>query len=161
MNMEAAEKDRALIEKFYMAFSKKDFSTMADCYHEDVEFEDPAFGVLKGNEVAKMWEMLLTRSKDLTLTFSDVKADGQKGSANWTARYTFTRTGNKVINTIQAAFEFKDGKINKHKDSFNLNTWFLSAFGWKGYLFITLPFLRNKFKQQAKQTLIHFIKKQA
>ncbi len=157
--METAKKHQALLEKFYTAFSKKDFRTIADCYHADVEFEDPAFGVLKGSEAAKMWEMLLTRSKDLALTFSTISADDQKGSANWVARYTFTRTGNKVVNNIHAAFEFKDGKISKHTDSFNLNTWFVSAFGWKGYLFTALPFLRNRFKQQAKQTLTNFINK--
>lgn len=159
--MSTSLEHQQLIEKFYTAFSKKDFRTMTDCYHTDVEFEDPAFGVLKGIEAAKMWEMLLTRSKDLTLTFSNVSANSQKGSASWVARYTFTRTGNKVVNNIQAAFEFKDGKIHKHKDSFNLTTWFVSAFGWKGYLFAALPFLQNKFKEQVKQTLTNFMNKRA
>ncbi len=148
-----------LIETFYSAFARKDFKTMAECYHNEVEFEDPAFGKLKGAEAAKMWEMLLTRSKDLSVVFSNVQATEQQGSANWVATYTFSRTGNKVVNNIQAAFDFKDGKIIKHTDRFDLSKWFVSAFGWKGYLFSALPFLKNKFKQQAKQTLTNFISK--
>lgn len=148
-----------LIEKFYAAFAAKDYMIMALCYHADVEFEDPAFGKLKGVEASKMWEMLLTRSKDLSLTYSGIQASDTTGSAKWIATYTFSRTGNKVVNTIQAAFEFKDGKIVKHIDSFNFNAWLKSAFGWKGYLFIALPFLRKKFKQQARLTLTNYISK--
>lgn len=36
-----------LIEKFYTAFSKKDFRTMAECYHSEIEFKDPVFGKIK------------------------------------------------------------------------------------------------------------------
>lgn len=148
-----------LIETFYTAFARKDFKTMTDCYHNEVEFEDPAFGKLKGLEASKMWEMLLTRSKDLQIIFSNIQVNDQQGSANWVATYTFSRTGNKVVNNIQAAFEFKDGKIIKHTDRFDLSKWFVSAFGWKGYLFSALPFLKTKFKNQAKQTLTNFIAK--
>lgn len=153
--------NQQLIEKFYSAFAKRDFKAMGECYHDKIEFEDPAFGKLKGTEASKMWEMLLTRSKDLEVVFSNIKATEQEGSADWEATYTFSRTGNKVINSIHAVFEFKDGKIIKHTDSFDLSKWFVSAFGWKGYLFNTLPFLKNKFKQQAKQTLTNFISKSA
>lgn len=132
---------------------------MGECYHQDIVFEDPAFGKLKGTEASKMWEMLLTRSKDLEVVFSNVKATEQQGSADWVATYTFTRTGHKVVNSIHAVFEFKDGKMVKHTDHFDLSKWFVSAFGWKGYLFSAIPFLKNKFKQQAKQTLINFISK--
>lgn len=148
-----------LIQTFYSAFARKDFKTMAACYHNEVEFEDPAFGKLKGVEASKMWEMLLTRSKDLQVVFSNIQVNDQHGSANWVATYTFSRTGNKVVNNIQAAFEFKDGKIVKHTDRFDLSKWFVSAFGWKGYLFSALPFLKSKFKKQAKQTLTNFISK--
>jgi len=150
-----------LIKKFYTAFSNKDFRIMAECYHADVEFEDPAFGKLKGAEASKMWEMLLARSKDLTLTYSDIQANEESGSARWIAHYTFSRTGRQVVNFINAVFTFREGKIISHTDSFNLNSWFISAFGSKGYLFIAIPFLRKKFHAQVKQTLKQFISKQA
>ena len=37
-----------VIEKFYTAFTNLDAEAMAECYAENVSFEDPAFGELKG-----------------------------------------------------------------------------------------------------------------
>lgn len=105
--------------------------------------------------------MLLTRSKDLTLTYSNIETTEKSGSAKWEAVYTFSKTGKKIINSIQAEFEFKEGKIIKHTDSFNLNKWFLNAFGWKGYLFIAIPFFQFKFKKKVRQTLESFIAHQS
>lgn len=149
--------EEQLIEKFYIAFANKDASTMASCYADDIEFEDPAFGKLKGNEAVAMWTMLVSRSKDLHITFSDISANSGKGHAMWIATYTFTKTGRKVINQIHASFEFANGKIIKHKDSFDLNAWLKMAFGWKGFLFVNIPILKSKFKQQAKKTLIDYM----
>ncbi|WP_439151155.1 hypothetical protein [Winogradskyella sp.] len=47
-----------LIETFYIAFQKLDAKTMNYCYHNNIVFEDPAFGVLKGNRAKAMWLML-------------------------------------------------------------------------------------------------------
>lgn len=152
--------EEQLIEKFYTAFSQKDSATMTACYAENIEFEDPAFGKLKGNEAIAMWTMLLSRSKDLHVTFSDINAEAGTGRARWIATYTFTKTGRKVVNKINASFEFNDGKISKHTDTFDLNAWMRMAFGWKGLLFAYIPFLKNKFKQQAKKTLADYMAKQ-
>lgn len=152
--------EEQLIEKFYTAFSQKDSATMTACYAENIEFEDPAFGKLKGNEAIAMWTMLLSRSKDLHVTFSDISAEAGTGRARWIATYTFTKTGRKVVNKINASFEFNDGKISKHTDTFDLNAWMQMAFGWKGLLFAYIPFLKNKFKQQAKKTLADYMAKQ-
>lgn len=148
-----------LIEKFYTAFAQKDAATMTTCYAKNIEFEDPVFGKLKGREAGAMWTMLLSRSKDIHVTFSDISADSDKGKASWIATYTFTRTGRKVVNKINASFEFSEGKISKHTDYFDLNTWLQMAFGWKGLLFAHIPFLKNKFKQQAKRTLTDYLTK--
>lgn len=149
-----------LIEKFYTAFSKKDAATMTACYADNIEFEDPAFGKLKGHDAVAMWTMLITRSKDLHVTFSDIAVEAGKGKAAWIATYTFTRTGRKVINKVNATFELAEGKIVKHTDSFDLNAWLQMAFGWKGILFAYLPFLKNKFKQTVKKTLTSYLEKQ-
>ena len=157
--MNKADEHRQLISNFYTAFANKDSLGMKACYHQHVVFEDPVFGVLKEEEVAAMWEMLLSRGKDLIITFSDVKADDFTGTATWVATYTFSRSGRQVINHIQAQFSFADGKIIKHTDSFDLNKWFIMAFGLKGYLFITLPFLRRKFSYTVKQSLVNYMAK--
>jgi ketosteroid isomerase-like protein len=153
------ENHHQLIEQFYTAFAAKNVDAMLNCYHTDVEFEDPAFGRLTNVEARAMWQMLLSRGKDLTVVFSNIRATDVAGSAHWVATYTFSITGNTVVNRIEASFEFKDNKIYRHTDSFDLNKWLIQAFGWRGYLFIALPFLRTAFKKKVKQQLEAYLKK--
>jgi ketosteroid isomerase-like protein len=125
-----------LVTKFYEVFSRLDAEGMASCYHKDVVFQDPAFGILKGASAGNMWRMLCQsqKGKDFIVEFSDVKASDQAGSAHWEAKYTFSKTGRKVHNSIDATFEFSDGKIIKHTDDFDLKKWAKQAMGLKGAL---------------------------
>src|ERR1700761_6156097 len=111
----------ALITHFYRSFAGADAEAMVSCYHNDIQFQDPAFGVLKKEDAKNMWRMLIERSRgDICITFSNVTANEKTGSANWVAEYVFSQTGRKVINVISAEFEFADGKIIKHTDSFDI-----------------------------------------
>lgn len=140
-----------LIETFYTAFARADAEAMVRCYADDIEFEDPAFGPLKGAEAKNMWRMLV--NPGLKLTFSKVWTEGNIGGAHWEATYTFSQTGNKVVNRIDAVFEFKNGLISKHKDHFNFWKWSRQALGAPGLLLGWTPFLRHKVRQQALEKL--------
>jgi hypothetical protein len=149
-----------LIINFYTAFAKADWQTMASCYHANAEFNDEAFIGLNGKQAGAMWRMLIERSKgELSINFSNVQASGQKGSADWVAEYTFSATGRKVINHIHAEFEFKDGLISKHTDSFNLHKWAGQALGFKGKLLGGFGFFRKKVQQTARESLAKFLEK--
>ena len=91
-----------LITKFYSAFQNKDGVTMSSCYDPEATFSDPAFTDLKGKEVGAMWQMLVERGQNLSIRFSNVKADDQTGSADWEADYSFSKTGRMVYNRIHA-----------------------------------------------------------
>jgi GNAT superfamily N-acetyltransferase/ketosteroid isomerase-like protein len=149
----------SIITKFYTAFANHDAETMASCYHKEVVFEDPVFGKLNHNQVAQMWEMLLSRSKgNLKIVFSDVKSDSNSGTAKWIATYKFSKTNRQVVNVIHATFELKDGLIIKHTDTFNLWKWSQQALGFKGLLLGWTTFLQQKIQQQAQSSLQQFIK---
>jgi SnoaL-like domain len=149
-----------LIEKFYTAFSTLDGETMASCYHPEAVFNDEAFVNLKGKEPGLMWKMLIERSKgNLNIHFSNVQASAEKGSADWVAEYVFSATGRKVINHIHAEFEFKDGLIYRHTDSFNLHKWAGQAMGLKGKLLGGFGFFRKKVQQTARLGLDKYIQK--
>ena len=61
----------ALIGSFYSSFSNLNRAGMTKCYHRDIHFLDSAFGNLHGEDVSKMWEMLIARSKgNLEISFS-------------------------------------------------------------------------------------------
>lgn len=142
-----------IITKFYTAFAQKDWKTMQSCYHDDIVFEDPAFGQLKGEKAKKMWRMLCEQGKDLKVEFSEVSEDEQSGKAHWEAWYTLDLTKRKIHNKIDASFELKDGLIIKHVDTFNLHNWAKQAFGFKGRLFGGTSFFRKKFQAQANKAL--------
>ncbi|MGL4597321.1 MAG: nuclear transport factor 2 family protein, partial [Bacteroidia bacterium] len=123
-----------LLTDFYTAFQRKDFAFMQQCYSDQATFNDPVFKNLNAAEVRAMWEMLISRGKDLVLEFKDIKADDKIGEAKWIATYSFSKTGRKVVNHIQAQFVFENGKIVQHKDDFNFYAWSKQALGISGLL---------------------------
>jgi ketosteroid isomerase-like protein len=149
-----------LITNFYQAFAKGDAEGMVSYYDDTIQFKDPAFGALKGENAKNMWCMLLSRNKgNIHLTFNNVKADDKTGSANWVAEYVFSATGRKVINVISAEFEFANGKIIKHTDTFDIYKWAQQAFGIKGYLLGWTAFMQNKIQQQSGTLLKKYTEK--
>ena len=148
-----------LITRFYQAFQNRDYKTMQQFYSNQARFNDPVFIHLNAEQVRKMWEMLLVRSTDLELDFTNINTNDFSGSAEWTARYTFSRTGKKVINRIKASFIFEKGKILNHKDEFNFYTWARQALGIPGLLFGWTPFIKNKIRKMAMKNLMDYMKK--
>ena len=145
---------KELIERFYTAFAAGDVETMASCYHQDARFSDPVFPDLDGkDEVMKMWRTLVGRSDDINIVLGDHAADDRRGTAHWTATYTFTTTGRPVVNEIDAAMIFRDGLIVDHKDSFDFWKWSRQALGTPGLLLGWSPILKKKVRAQSAQLL--------
>lgn len=146
-----------LIEIFYLSFQKLDARGMIDCYHADVEFSDPAFGKLSAAEAGAMWQMLCSTAKNFELAFSQVEANERTGKAHWEASYDFSATGRRVHNKIDAQFEFQDGKIIKHTDTFDFWKWSGQALGPVGIVLGWTPLLRKKVQKQAREKLVKFM----
>ncbi|HEU5292522.1 MAG TPA: nuclear transport factor 2 family protein [Cyclobacteriaceae bacterium] len=146
----------SLITEFYTAFAAHDYKRMAACYHDEIEFHDPAFGTLKGDQAKAMWKMLIERSEGkLKVVFSNVTSS----SAHWEAFYLFSKTGRNVHNKIDAQFEFKDGKIIRHHDHFNLWAWSRQAMGISGLLLGYTSFFRNKLQAQTRKLLSDYMQR--
>jgi hypothetical protein len=140
--------------KFYTAFANADAKTMCECYDSQIQFKDPAFGLLKSDDVCQMWKMLIEKSKgNIKIEFSDIKPDAYTGSAQWIATYNFSKTNRKVVNVIRAQFQFEDGLIIKHTDDFDIWKWSKQALGIPGYLFGWTGFLQKKIQEQALSSL--------
>lgn len=151
----------AMIERFYQAFQQRNAEAMVSCYHADVVFSDPVFQRLLGDRARGMWRMLARRSEDLALTYRDITADDQRGTAYWEARYTFSQTGRTVHNKIHSAFQFQDGKIVAHHDTFDLWRWAGMALGPQGQLLGWTPFVRNAIRTRALDGLDAFMRKES
>ena len=146
-----------LLHTFYSAFQQRNYKVMQQCYADNAVFSDEVFVNLNASEVKAMWEMLCIRGKDLQLEFKNIKANEEKGSAEWVAVYSFSKTNRKVINRIKSEFTFYDGRIISHLDHFNFYTWARQALGLPGILFGWAKGLKEKVRTQARKNLLDFI----
>ncbi|MEI7964957.1 MAG: nuclear transport factor 2 family protein [Chitinophagaceae bacterium] len=147
-----------IIDKFYASFQKLDAAGMNSCYSEDIVFSDPVFGLLRGEQVQAMWEMLCKNAKDFELTWStSIELDEEYSTCEWVASYTFSKTGIKVVNRIKAHMRFADGKIIEHSDAFSLHAWSKQALGFSGWLLGWSSFYQNKIKIKARRNLLKYI----
>lgn len=149
-------------QRFYEAFSVRDWYTMSLLYAEHATFSDPVFQLLNAKGTRLMWQMLLSRAQDDFGIEADVLEDGpSRARVNWVARYTFSATGRPVINRVQTQMQVVAGKIVVQQDSFSLWRWSAQALGSKGTLLGWTPFVRNKIRAQASASLRDFARKVA
>lgn len=148
-----------LITQFYTAFQQKDFKIMQNSYADNAIFNDAVFSNLNATEVRAMWQMLISRGADIKLSFGDVKQSGDHVTAYWEAHYTFTATGKKVVNKINAQFQINNGKIVKHTDNFDFYKWAKQAFGFGGFILGWTNAFKGKVRQTAKKKLDDYLQK--
>ncbi len=150
-----------LIRTFYAAFQRRDHATMAACYAPEATFFDPVFRGLAGARIGAMWRMLCERATDLELEVGAITADAERGSAHWEATYTFSATGRRVHNVIEASFRFREGHFQEHTDRFDLYAWARQALGLKGVLLGWSPPVQRAIRAQAARGLDAFIRKRS
>ena len=161
MDSPASHPNAVLLERFYGAFAALDATMMATCYAPDAQFQDEVFALRGRDEIAAMWDMLCTATRDKgrdawSLSWSQVAADARSGRAHWEAHYRFSATGRLVHNIIEARFEFRDGLIVAHRDRFDFRAWARQALGLTGWLFGGTMALRRKVVGRAAANLAAF-----
>jgi ketosteroid isomerase-like protein len=144
------------IEMFYRALAARDAAAMAAFYHPQIHFTDEVFD-LHGVEAAAMWAMLCERGEDLRVEFGGIEAGDDHGRAHWEASYTFSATGRPVRNSIDARFEFADGRIVRHVDTFDFWRWSRQALGLPGLLLGWSGRLRSKVARSAARSLERYL----
>lgn len=141
-----------VLRRFYDAFAKRDGEAMAACYADDVVFSDPVFPSLHGERARNMWRMLTQRAADFSLTY-DVRGPGL---VHWEAHYTFSQTGRRVHNIIDAKLDVRDGRIVRHVDTFDFWRWSRQALGAPGLLLGWSSLLQKKVQASAAKGLDQF-----
>jgi ketosteroid isomerase-like protein len=149
--------NEVIIRRFYTAFQQLDYTTMNNCYTTDAVFSDAVFGLLQGEELRAMWEMLCKNAKNFSLSFGDIQfLDEEYATCNWTANYTFSKTGRPVVNNVKAHMRIQNGKITEHTDKFDLWKWSRQALGLPGLLLGWSGLIQNKVHRTAKASLEKF-----
>lgn len=152
------DKDSAsIVREFYSAFQSKDSQMMANLYHDEASFYDPAFGKLNATEVRAMWTMLCSSSKDLVIEFEILSSNEGEVKTKWQAYYSFGKKKRKVHNVIVSTIEVKGAKIYRHIDEFNLHKWAKQAMGVSGYLLGGTSFFKKSLNKKTKSRLLRFM----
>ncbi|MFT6167362.1 MAG: hypothetical protein ACJAV5_001762 [Vicingaceae bacterium] len=131
---------------------------MTACYHDEVVFEDPAFGKLEGERAKGMWKMLLSKKaeSELTITFKVLNNE----QCEWIANYKYGPNKRPVVNKVSASFEFQDGKIIGHTDHFSLWKWLQQALGTSGLVLGWSTLMKKKVQETTRNLLAKYIAQQ-
>jgi len=146
------------VRDFFAAFARRDYAGMTQHYHADAVFEDPVFGKLLSKQIEVMWKMLCLRGHDLQIELKSCDIQADSITAQWEARYTFSKTGRFVINRVRSVFTFRDGKIATQSDSFDFWKWSRQALGFSGQALGWTPLVRNAVRGEAKRSLLSYEK---
>jgi ketosteroid isomerase-like protein len=141
-----------LIETFYRALGNADIDGIRACYSPDILYSDPIFRELRGERAVLMWEMLLTRGGNVSVTFDQISASQRSGSGHWVAQYRFN--GRPVVNSIDSSFVFADdGRIVEHHDTFSVRKWAAQALGPAGKVVGWAPPLKSALHRTSARRL--------
>ncbi|MCH2198400.1 MAG: nuclear transport factor 2 family protein [Flavobacteriales bacterium] len=147
--------EKEIIECFYTSFASRDSMKMVALYHDEVLFEDPAFGKLYGERAKAMWRMLVARLDHgaKILHGEIVQLEDGRYRTSWEAHYKFGPKKRDVVNKITATLGFKDGKIISHKDEFSFWKWSRQAMGPLGWLLGWTPGIKKKLQAHTNNLL--------
>lgn len=145
-----AHSDREAVERFFAAFARRDGEAMAQCYHYDGSFEDPAFSKLTGAQAGQMWRALMRGAKDFSIESLVQGVEDGAWVVDWTARYTFSKTGRPVENRVQSRIWLRGGLIERQIDSFDFHRWAGQALGLPGKLLGGFGFFQRTVTRKAR-----------
>ena len=152
-----AQTPREVADTFYSAFARRDAATMESLYENSNSpiFSDPIFQNLNSRETKGMWAMLVAAGHDLVVTHAIESATNDQVVVAWRAEYTYSATGNKVVNQVRSTIEVRNGKIINQQDDFDLCSWTTQALGFaKGKLACIFP---AQLREQARANLEKYL----
>ena len=127
------EANRAMLQRFFECFAKRDAMGMRACLHPDVEFQDIGFD-LRGDEVGAMWSMITTPKHPdqvqhpIQVQLHSSTVTGSTGEAHWSCQYLLIPDKGgaplPIENTTTSKFEFVDGLIRRQHDDCDFWKWF-------------------------------------
>lgn len=148
-----------IARRYIDALAIGDHHTMGRLYAPTATFSDPVFPMLSGPEAALMWEMLLTRALDSSVS-ANVEEHESRGSgqacAVWVARYRYGAPGRRVENRVHTELTCQAGRIVKQVDHFSFWKWSCRALGAPGLLLGWTPMVRVKVQREVQAQLIKF-----
>jgi len=145
------EPQRDVLDTFLQALAHRDIDTMMSCYSAEATYHSPIFPHVEGDMLAATWQWFCAKAPDLTLTVKTCTIEGEHAHVEWTATYTFPKTGRPVTQITTSTFTFDALKICCHSDHFDLHAWSRMALGPLGRVFGGRRWLQRSLQHAAAE----------
>ena len=129
---------------------------MAACYHP-TRFSDPVFTDLRGERRRHIEDAHRPRRRPHRRGSPTSAPTTPRAAPTGRPLRTFSATGRRVHNVIDATFAFRDNKIVEHTDVFDFWRWSGQALGPDGKLLGWTPSCATKVRAQAARGLDAFL----
>ena len=154
--------NKNIVEKFYTAFSNKDYKSIFYSLSENIIYHDPIYGLLEGDVVRWLWQMRCERLHNASFKFWDIEAlDHEYMTCQWQIQYFNNASGADVVMKGKAYMRVIDGKITEQSEGYRLSDWLAISHGWMGKLFGWTGYMQRKEKKKFAEMLNRYIKSQS
>lgn len=153
--------NQELVEKFYRCFEYLDGEGMVSCLAEDTIYNDPIYGIIKGEYAAGLWRMRCKNLVDMKIDIIDfVELDHEYIKCKWNSTF-FSRSSAKQISMTMTSFmKINDQKITEHSDAYRLSDWLAKAYGLTGILFGWSGWMKKREQSRYRTMLEKFVQNQ-
>jgi len=148
------QKNEQVIAGLFNAYQNRNAVEMASFYSADAVFKDPIFGTVQGEEISKVWQVVHSVTNDLYLHYHIIQAGSSIATANTYLTYNFKHTNRNIKISIKSHFRLANGKIVLQTDEYSMWNWMSQAYGLRGLLLGWNPFIINRARISAKNTLL-------
>jgi hypothetical protein len=146
------------IEQFYKALQIRDFTTMENCYFQDIQYFDPLYGYLKKHEVIAMWKLFYSSLQDYKLDFGNIIDEGDNYYTLFYSFSFFSKKANKLLHRkIKSHIRLVDGFIAEQSNAFSLYEWSKQENGFIGLMLGWNKYYQNRMKLRARRLLFNQI----
>lgn len=148
-----------VVERFYNAFSKLDYSEMTALLSQNIIYQDPIFGMLEGEPVFSLWQMKCKRLREFSFSYTNIEElDAEYIRCDWKISFFHRPTGDVVTMPGKAYMKIIDGKITEHSDAYKISDWLSVTQGWKGKFFGWMGFMQRKEQNTYRSLLERYIR---
>jgi ketosteroid isomerase-like protein len=140
-------------ERFFRAVQAGAIDDVIAAYAPDALLDSPIIGRVEGQEIGRLWQAVITRTKTYALDFTIGNVDGCRAFVAWSTDHVFFDTGRRIRMEGSSALVFERGWIRFHHDMFNRHTWSAQALGFSGRILSYLPGSRAFFRDELRNAL--------
>lgn len=149
--------NKGIVEIFFKAFSEADYRQMSDCYADDIIYSDPVFGLMQGDDVRKMWQMICKGARNLSVQYSGIEElDEMYVTCLYKVSYYFELTQKHICYSAKAFMKIEEGKITEHSDGYRLSSFISNAYGIKGKLLSWSGYMKKSVQNRYRTLLQNF-----